>query len=799
MILRILAAMLLIAGFSAQGTGFAQNALLGDWQFDELAGRWKFDEGQGPIVLDLSGNGNHGVIRGAVRWTEGVSGTALDFDGKTTHVECGPGASLVGLRTAQTVEIWLKPRGTDKLMDVVCQGWGHRMQIWPGGHVYFYEHLPNQFISEAKPSLAKADVWYHVAVVWEGKTAKDNWKIYVDGKLTAKVTNGETPHAQCFPLVVGKSFGSWFFNGSIDDLAIFSRALGPEEIKAHFASKGKWKSPQEMPEKDVLPTLAKEYGKWIAHNFQASAAPNVPGGIHIRGEKIAFTVAVPPTADGSPMRTAAWLIADVDGRTVETLPAQEFSKSNHYSVVVEPKTAALGYYTLKGSFATTSGLVTKEETLLSFGIIPDVALKAPDPGSPFGVDTHYSPSYVSWHEKRELPEIQRKLGIAWFRDGLDWTKAAKTGQVDEKYILAKKYNLCMLPFFEYFDAKQGVLTNGVYVWAEDLRNLKKCLEVHKGLFAAYESQNEPNNFGNWTSQFKGKAPPWFADNWGGPFCDLAKAMKRALNEVDPPAKLLWPDLNAPDHIQKFAEKWGAAEFIDGEAPHPYNMHYKYPEEQEYQSRYPAYLAMLEKNKLPRNIWVTEVGYSSYLNPGFALGRGGMFPPVTETEQAAFLVRTHVLNLSWGIAKTFWYDLYEDGADAGNLEYHFGLLRDGTATPKPAAIAYANLVHQLRNTKYAGKLGGLRQGSYGFAFASSGQHVGAGAGGQYVLVLWTKSENAKETLALKDVRNRLVVTDIYGRESTCPVVDGKLGLDLSFAPLYVSGLEAKQVQALLEMK
>jgi len=38
---------------------------------------------------------------------------------------------------------------------------------------------------------------------------------------------------------------------------------------------------------------------------------------------------------------------------------------------------------------------------------------------------------------------------------LDWTKAAKTGQVDEKYILAKKYNLCMLPFFEYFDAKQA--------------------------------------------------------------------------------------------------------------------------------------------------------------------------------------------------------------------------------------------------------------------------------------------------------------------------------------------------------
>jgi len=219
-------------------------------------------------------------------------------------------------------------------------------------------------------------------------------------------------------------------------------------------------------------------------------------------------------------------------------------------------------------------------------------------------------------------------------------------------------------------------------------------------------------------------------------------MKRALNEVDPPAKLLWPDLNAPDHIQKFAEKWGAAEFIDGEAPHPYNMHYKYPEEQEY-----------HRGIQPTCDAGKEQATAQYLGhrgrlfqlpePRVRVGPRRDVPPRHRNRAGGVSGADPCAEPLLGIAKTFWYDLYEDGADAGNLEYHFGLLRDGTATPKPAAIAYANLVHQLRNTKYAGKLGRFAAGSYGFAFASSGQHVGAGAGGQYVLVLWTKSENARK--------------------------------------------------------
>ena len=44
------------------------------------------DEGSGNIIYDSSGNGNNGTIYGAT-WTDGISGTALTFNGVDDYVE----------------------------------------------------------------------------------------------------------------------------------------------------------------------------------------------------------------------------------------------------------------------------------------------------------------------------------------------------------------------------------------------------------------------------------------------------------------------------------------------------------------------------------------------------------------------------------------------------------------------------------------------------------------------------------------------------------------------------------------
>ena len=48
---------------------------------DGLIAYWSFDEGGGRVANDASGHGHHGAIHGA-EWSDGVSGTALRFDGR---------------------------------------------------------------------------------------------------------------------------------------------------------------------------------------------------------------------------------------------------------------------------------------------------------------------------------------------------------------------------------------------------------------------------------------------------------------------------------------------------------------------------------------------------------------------------------------------------------------------------------------------------------------------------------------------------------------------------------------------
>src|SRR5262249_55863399 len=79
--------------------------------------------------------------------------------------------------------------------------------------------------------------FHHVAVVRQGTTAS----IYIDGVLDATAGNTTVPNiVSAVPLIAGKSGctgvdGTVFFQGLLDELEIFHRALAPSEIQAVFA------------------------------------------------------------------------------------------------------------------------------------------------------------------------------------------------------------------------------------------------------------------------------------------------------------------------------------------------------------------------------------------------------------------------------------------------------------------------------------------------------------------------------------------------------------------------------------
>lgn len=67
--------------------------------------------------------------------------------------------------------------------------------------------------------------WYHVASTWDGTTRK----LYLNGVLKRSDTPGAN-NATAANFHIGKTCCSEYFNGLIDDVAIFSRALTQAEV-----------------------------------------------------------------------------------------------------------------------------------------------------------------------------------------------------------------------------------------------------------------------------------------------------------------------------------------------------------------------------------------------------------------------------------------------------------------------------------------------------------------------------------------------------------------------------------------
>lgn len=114
-----------------------------------------------------------------------------------------------------------------------------------------------------------------------------------------------------------------------------------------------------------------------------------------------------------------------------------------------------------------------------------------------------------------------------------------------------------------------------------------------------------------------------------------------------------------------------------------NLHY-YSSSRPPEDGLPQYLGdfrdLVAKTGKPRPLWLTEIGWTTEDNQ--------YFKPISEWDQAAFLVRAHVLAFAAGVETVIWFQL--ESADLGVMVAGRG--------PKPAAVAYAQMVGALRDRK-----------------------------------------------------------------------------------------------------
>jgi hypothetical protein len=192
---------------------------------DGLMGHWRFNGD----FLDYSGNAVHGTNSGA-SWVNnrfGVENKALFFDGSSHVYLAGSSASY------SSFSAWIKSNSSAE--QVIAAGvFDNFCLLMQNGRIV-------KSSSGGGESLQTINTfndgnWRHVVVVNTGASYPDNYKIFVDGVEQELQSSGNARAAGRF--IIGARFYSSvysiFFNGLIDDVRVFNRALTEFEINNLF-------------------------------------------------------------------------------------------------------------------------------------------------------------------------------------------------------------------------------------------------------------------------------------------------------------------------------------------------------------------------------------------------------------------------------------------------------------------------------------------------------------------------------------------------------------------------------------
>ena len=209
------------------------DGLVGYWSFDGQSVDWSTG-----TISDLSGSGNHGVVNGGMATgtapTPGIIGQAMNFDGTANYAVTVDSATLPVGDEVRTLEAWVYT-GSGVTDNQAIFGWGEAIAAGETSYLNLYDSK-FRFVTigasgvEDGPQTIQVNTWYHVVATHDGSTTT----LYVDGVYYFKNTSS-TLITNSSNIYIG-SYG-WigaYFEGKIDEVRIYNRALGANEIKHHY-------------------------------------------------------------------------------------------------------------------------------------------------------------------------------------------------------------------------------------------------------------------------------------------------------------------------------------------------------------------------------------------------------------------------------------------------------------------------------------------------------------------------------------------------------------------------------------
>lgn len=208
---------------------------------------------------DESGNGWHGVVQGASPTTDrfGRYNQAYSFNGINNYIET-TFSGILG-QSARTISLWYNCNGLTQAGSILSYGYessgsSFRCSVEPGvfGQVSPAIGLSWSYIKYGL--FPASNTWHHVVYVVPNMSMPklNDIAVYYDGQRLQSVYNS---YNETMPVntLVGQNvvFGRYhiasYYQGALDDIRIYNRALTEQEIQSLFRENGFTTNIVEMP------------------------------------------------------------------------------------------------------------------------------------------------------------------------------------------------------------------------------------------------------------------------------------------------------------------------------------------------------------------------------------------------------------------------------------------------------------------------------------------------------------------------------------------------------------------------
>ncbi len=429
-----------------------------------------------------------------------------------------------------------------------------------------------------------------------------------------------------------------------------------------------------------------------------------PGQVGHEGA-VAVTWTLPAAPPGRDCASFTWRLTDMHGRRVGGAATPLGANGDAPSAITHRvELPHRGYYELASRLTGAKGEVLGEGRATLGRVAPGQGGPR-DPDSPFGVN--------GFGLAAGRGAVAKAIGIDFVRTDFSWPKGEpRRGQYDleqwaKRVAEAERHGLMILAIIGYNPAwvtvpagPRGTDEQAYLEW------VRRVVTRYHEQIAWWDLWNEPNL------------------SWPGSpeeFARLARRAAEVIKAIDPDAVVIYPGAAGRDvdtRLKHFTipslRGIGGAFPFDVLAVHPYSR----PESLEADD-FPSNMAYVNRWRRERAggkpLWISELGWST------ATGAGSN----TEAEQAAYVTRMFVLGFRVDVAKFVYYSGIS-GRWPQVQQAQYGLFHSHpTLQPKPAALAYAQVVRRLGEARYA------RQIAMGFGMQA---HL-FDAGGDSLAVCW----------------------------------------------------------------